>query len=120
MGCIVTSGLKVDQRPFAPMLSFSRPCWVPPAVPPCNQFVLRSVSYCRRRRRLLVGVWLLSALGPCGVVIVGSYIHFTCWTGSLAMHQSALSQHVALVSVKRDRAKEGLRINEGELRDKSG
>ena len=80
MGCIVTSGLKVDPRPFAPMLSFSRPCWVPPAVPPCNQFVLRSVSYCRRRRRLLVGVWSLSALGPCGVVIVGSYIHFTCWT----------------------------------------
>ena len=54
------------------------------------------------------------------MVIVGSYIHFTCWTGSLAMHQSALSQYVALVSVKRDREKEGLRINEGELRDKSG
>ena len=29
------------------------------------------------------------------------------------MRKRALSQHVALVSVKRDRAKEGLRINEG-------
>jgi len=29
------------------------------------------------------------------------------------MRKSALSQHVALVSVKRDRAKEELRINEG-------
>ena len=96
---------------------------VNPAVPQCIICVIRF-----RNPSLLGGSSSSFASGCVAVAVLGLVVllwglhlfYFTWWTGSLAMHQSALSQHVALVSVKRDRAKEGLRINEGELRDKSG